>query len=545
MGVEIKVEGLTKRFGRQTIWEDVSLTLPAGEISVLLGPSGTGKSVFLKTLIGLLKPEAGSITIDGKDITRIKEKELYQVRKLFGVLFQDGALFGSQSLFDNIAFPLREHTKKSEREIKTIVLEKMELTGLTGAERKLPGEISGGMRKRAGLARALVLNPEVLLFDEPDSGLDPVRTSYLNQLIVDLNAQTQATFLIVTHDINTARSVPDNIGLLYRRHLAMFGPREMLLSSNEPVVRQFLNAQRQGPIGMAEEKDSAELAAEAELGTELQSLPPIPLQLPTIDGSLRATQRPPGAWLRQHDVVPPPGSFAGADLELPQPRADGAYGWSGSTPVAAPGFTAASLPLPVAALPVPAVPVPAVPIAAQVAAPGTPAPAKLSLAGRAAAARAAVLGAGRRTAATQVIAEPAAAPLPVAVPLPVDALAAPVIQAVPVVPVPRRAVRAPAPLPEVPVAGSVRPARKATAPAAAGPVGKPAANPVRKPTAKPTAKPLAKVAARPPVKAAAKPLVKTATKVAAKPPVKTAAKATAKPVGKAAGEPAPRTVRRG
>ncbi len=225
MGVEVKVENLTKRFGKQTIWEDVSLTLPAGEISVLLGPSGTGKSVFLKHLVGLLKPNNGHIWINGKDVCNISESQLYEVRKLFGVLFQDGALFGSQNLFDNIAFPLREHTKKGEAEIKKIVLEKMSLVGLSGAEGKLPGEISGGMRKRAGLARALVLDPEILLFDEPDSGLDPVRTSYLDQLIVDLNAQTGATCLIVTHNINTARSVPDNIGLLYRRHLAMFGPR--------------------------------------------------------------------------------------------------------------------------------------------------------------------------------------------------------------------------------------------------------------------------------------------------------------------------------
>lgn len=310
MGVEIEVRGLTKTFGSQVIWRDVSLTLPAGEISVMLGPSGTGKSVFLKTLVGLLKPDAGSIVVDGSDIVRLRERDLYEVRKLFGVLFQDGALFGSMNLYDNIAFPLREHTRKSEREIGQIVAEKMDMVGLAGAEDKLPGEISGGMRKRAGLARALVLDPQIILFDEPDSGLDPVRTAYLNQLIVDLNAATRATFLIVTHDINTARTVPDNIGLLYHRHLAMFGPREMLLSSEEPVVRQFLNAQRVGPIGMSEEKDATELAAES--GQELPPLPPIPMQLEPSDGTIRATQRPPGAWCAEHGVVPPPGSFAGA-----------------------------------------------------------------------------------------------------------------------------------------------------------------------------------------------------------------------------------------
>jgi phospholipid/cholesterol/gamma-HCH transport system ATP-binding protein len=282
VGVEVKVENLTKRFGKQTIWEDVNLTLPAGEISVLLGPSGTGKSVFLKHLVGLLKPNTGHIWINGKDVCNISEAQLYETRKLFGVLFQDGALFGSQNLFDNIAFPLREHTKKSESVIKQIVLDKMALVGLSGAESKLPGEISGGMRKRAGLARALVLDPEILLFDEPDSGLDPVRTSYLDQLIVDLNAQTGATCLIVTHNINTARSVPDNIGLLYRRHLAMFGPRGDLLTSEEPVVLQFMNGRKQGPIGMSEEKDAAELAAEADDDVAAAELPDIePQMLPT------------------------------------------------------------------------------------------------------------------------------------------------------------------------------------------------------------------------------------------------------------------------
>ncbi len=262
MGVEVAVHDLTKSFGKQTIWGDVTLTLPPGEVSVMLGPSGTGKSVFLKTLIGLLKPDKGSIMIRDVDVARCSEAKLYETRKLFGVLFQDGALFGSMNLFDNIAFPLREHTKKSEKEIADIVGEKLQLVGLEGTDKKLPGEISGGMRKRAGLARALVLEPEIILFDEPDSGLDPVRVAYLNQLIIDLNAVTDATFLIVTHDIGTARTVPDNLGMLFRRELVMFGPREVLLTSEEPVVKQFLNGRREGPIGMSEEKDSAQVAAE-------------------------------------------------------------------------------------------------------------------------------------------------------------------------------------------------------------------------------------------------------------------------------------------
>lgn len=262
MGVAIEVTGLTKSFGSARIWEDVTMTVPEGEVSVLLGPSGTGKSVFLKSLIGLLRPERGSIVIDGTDILECSAKELYEIRTLFGVLFQDGALFGSMNIYDNTAFPLREHTKKTEKEIRDIVMEKLEMVGMPQDGYKFPGEISGGMRKRAGLARALVLDPQIILCDEPDSGLDPVRTAYLSQLLIDINAQIDATILIVTHNINIARTVPDNMGMLFRKRLVMFGPREVLLTSDEPVVRQFLNGRRIGPIGMSEEKDQATAAAE-------------------------------------------------------------------------------------------------------------------------------------------------------------------------------------------------------------------------------------------------------------------------------------------
>src|SRR5262249_16450705 len=185
-----------------------------------------------------------------------------RARRMFGVMFQDGALFGSLNLYDNIAFPLREHTKLTEADIRRLVLEKMDMVGLAGEGHKYPGEISGGMRTRAGLARALVLDPEIILCDEPDSGLDPVRTAYLSQLLIDLNAEIDATILIVTHDIQIARTVPDNIGMLFRGNLVMFGPREVLLTSEHPVITQFVNGRRVGPIGMSEAKDEATLAAE-------------------------------------------------------------------------------------------------------------------------------------------------------------------------------------------------------------------------------------------------------------------------------------------
>ncbi|WP_436700239.1 ABC transporter permease [Nocardioides sp. BYT-33-1] len=247
--------GLSKTYGRQNIWHDVTLTLPPGEITAMMGPSGTGKSVFLKSLIGLVQPEEGQVLIDGVDMVSVPESHKLELRKKFGILFQDGALFGSMNVYDNVAFPLREHTKLKEPQVRDVVMEKLDMVGLVGQEHKLPGEISGGMKKRAGLARSLVTDPEIILIDEPDSGLDPVRTSNLAQLLIEVNAATDATMLVVTHNIELARTLPDNIGMLYRRELVMFGPRESFLITDHPVVSQFMSGDPDGPIGMSEETD--------------------------------------------------------------------------------------------------------------------------------------------------------------------------------------------------------------------------------------------------------------------------------------------------
>ena len=252
----ISIRHLTKSFGSRMVLEDITFDIPKGEVTVVLGPSGTGKSVFLRHLIGLLKPDSGEVWVGEKNVPTLKNRELLEVRKKFGVLFQDGALFGSMTVFDNTAFPLREHTRRNEKEIGDIVMEKLGMVGLADARNLFPGEISGGMRKRAGLARALVLDPEIVLFDEPDSGLDPVRTAYLNELILDLKEQLDSTFVVVTHHIPTAKNISDNLALLFRRNLVMMGPKKELLESDRPVVRQFLRGSTHGPIGMSEEKDS-------------------------------------------------------------------------------------------------------------------------------------------------------------------------------------------------------------------------------------------------------------------------------------------------
>ncbi len=248
----ISLRGVSKWFGSTTILKDVTFDVLRGKITAILGPSGTGKSVLLKNIIGLLRPDEGEILVDGEAIGSMSERDLFRVRKKFGVLFQDGALFGSMNLYENIAFPLREHTRKSEREIRTIVHRQAELVGLVDHLGKLPGEVSGGMKKRAGLARAMVLDPEIVLFDEPDSGLDPVRVAHLDELVVTAQKETGATFFIITHNIPSVMRTADYLGLLFRSRLVRFGSKEDMCASDNPVIKQFLSGQADGPIGMDE-----------------------------------------------------------------------------------------------------------------------------------------------------------------------------------------------------------------------------------------------------------------------------------------------------
>jgi phospholipid/cholesterol/gamma-HCH transport system ATP-binding protein len=232
--------------------KDISFDIPRGQITAVMGPSGTGKSVLLKNVIGLLRPDAGEIWVDGEETVGMGERDLYRVRRKFGVLFQDGALFGSMNMFDNIAFPLREHTRKSEKEIREIVLSKAEMVGLLDHMKKFPGEVSGGMKKRAGLARALAMDPEIILFDEPDSGLDPVRVSYLDELVRKIQEETGATFVIITHNIASVMRTSDHIAVLFRAGLVKFASKEEMRTTDHPIIRQFLAGRALGPIGMDE-----------------------------------------------------------------------------------------------------------------------------------------------------------------------------------------------------------------------------------------------------------------------------------------------------
>ncbi len=239
-----------KSFGRNHVLRGLNMGLPEDKISMIIGPSGTGKSVCIKHIVGLLYPDEGDVLVHGVSIPSLSDADLFEIRKKFGVLFQDGALFGSMNLYDNVAFPLRQHTEKGEEEIAEIVNGRMREVGLGGEGMKMPNELSGGMRKRAGFARALVLDPEIVLFDEPDSGLDPVRTALLCELIKEIHAENGGCYVVITHDIMSARRVAEHISVLWKGRIVESGPAEDLFASENPFVRQFLSGESAGPLGM-------------------------------------------------------------------------------------------------------------------------------------------------------------------------------------------------------------------------------------------------------------------------------------------------------
>jgi phospholipid/cholesterol/gamma-HCH transport system ATP-binding protein len=239
-----------KAFGRNKILRGLNMGLPEGKISMILGPSGTGKSVCIKHMVGLLYPDEGDVLVHGQSVPNLQDDELFEMRKKFGVLFQDGALFGSMNLYDNTAFPLRQHTDKGEDEIAEIVNRRLREVGLADAGDKMPNELSGGMRKRAGFARALVLDPDIVLFDEPDSGLDPVRTALLCELIQEIHEENGGAYVVITHDIMSARRVAEHISVLWKGRIVESGPAEELFNSDNAFVRQFLSGESQGPLGM-------------------------------------------------------------------------------------------------------------------------------------------------------------------------------------------------------------------------------------------------------------------------------------------------------
>ncbi len=250
-----------KAFGKNKILRGLNMGLPEGMVSMILGPSGTGKSVCIKHMVGLLYPDQGDILVHGHSVPNMADDELFEMRKKFGLLFQDGALFGSMNLYDNVAFPLRQHTEKGEEEIEDIVMRRLTEVGLGHSRDKFPNELSGGMRKRAGFARALVLEPDIVLFDEPDSGLDPVRTSLLGELILEVHrdmmddakaAQKEhlPTFCVITHNVMMARRVSDYLNVLWKGRIVEAGPSEDMLNSENPFIRQFLAGESMGPLTM-------------------------------------------------------------------------------------------------------------------------------------------------------------------------------------------------------------------------------------------------------------------------------------------------------
>lgn len=237
----IEIERLNKRFGDHHVLKDVSLSVRSGKTRVILGPSGSGKTVLMKHMIGLLKPDSGRVLVDGQDITTLDDKAMLDVRRRFGMVFQQAALFDSMTVEENVAFPLIEHTKLDPAAIDRIVEEKLDVVGLVAAKKKYPSELSGGMRKRVGLARAIVLDPIVVLYDEPTTGLDPLTTESVDQMILDANQRLKVTSVVISHDVGSALKVADDIAVINDGIIVEDCSAAEIRNSKHPFVQHFLN----------------------------------------------------------------------------------------------------------------------------------------------------------------------------------------------------------------------------------------------------------------------------------------------------------------
>lgn len=244
----IEIKDLTKSFDDHLVLNRVNLTIQRGETMVVIGRSGGGKSVLLKHIIGLMKPECGSVLIDGVDLTELSGHALDDLRKKFGMLFQGAALFDSMTVEENVAFALREHARMDDQAIRQRVHDCLSLVGLQGAEELHPAELSGGMRKRVGLARAVAMNPEIILYDEPTTGVDPIMGDVINDLIIALRDRLKVTSVVVTHDMSSAYKVADRLAMLYNGSILEVGTPEQFRQSTNPIVRQFIEGRAAGPI---------------------------------------------------------------------------------------------------------------------------------------------------------------------------------------------------------------------------------------------------------------------------------------------------------
>ena len=239
----IKVEGLTKTFGGQPVLRGVDLEVPDGSITVIIGRSGGGKSVFLRHLLGLMRPDGGRVLVDDVDVTHLSAGELDRVRQRYGVVFQGGALFDSLTCAENVAFPLREKTRLGRREILDKVARALEQVGLADVGKKYPAEVSGGMRKRTAIARALVTDPEIVFFDEPTTGLDPVLVNTIHRLIQDLHRQHRFTAVMVSHEIPEIFQIADSVAMLHEGRIVESGPSAAIQASTNPIIRQFIHGE--------------------------------------------------------------------------------------------------------------------------------------------------------------------------------------------------------------------------------------------------------------------------------------------------------------